>query len=207
MPFLRRYTELPELLHILRTKKITLLDYQLWADKNDVYFMNKYKEKSNYKSVLALCFTETSEKYHHWKVYTKGSNGVCIVFNNLYLKDAFANDDNVICHPIIYQTIKDIKNHPVQVRDLPFVKRLPYQDEKEYRIIYSDSESEIKFKEYPIDILSCIEKIVLSPWLPEALFYSIKKVIKGIEGASSLPVHMTHLLEYARWKEVADNCR
>lgn len=206
MPFLRRYTDLTELLHILKSKTITLLDPQLWDNKNDLYFMNTYKEKANFKSVLALCFTETFERYHHWKVFTKGSSGVCIVFNKLYLKESFPRDDDKLrFSPVFYNTINYIKKYGVKNYDLPFVKPYPYRSEYEYRIIYTDSELEIKFKEYPIDLLPCISKIVLSPWLPEALFDSVKGIIKGIEGAAKIPVQKSNMVYYAQWKDVADD--
>src|SRR5438046_430793 len=37
--YLRRYTDLPALLHILRKQQITLLDPQNWDDTNDSYFL------------------------------------------------------------------------------------------------------------------------------------------------------------------------
>jgi hypothetical protein len=58
--FLRRYTNL------LKEQKITLLDPESWEDKNDSHFMSLYRKKKSLKSVLALCFTQASETFHHW---------------------------------------------------------------------------------------------------------------------------------------------
>jgi hypothetical protein len=33
------------------------------------------------KTVLALCFTQATEHYHHWHVFAGGSSGVCIGFD------------------------------------------------------------------------------------------------------------------------------
>ena len=63
--FLRCYTNLPALLYLLRERKITLLDPETWDDKNDSHFLSVYREKKSFKCVLALCFTQVSETYHH----------------------------------------------------------------------------------------------------------------------------------------------
>ncbi len=52
---LRRYTDLPALLHLLKHRKITLLDPSTWDDTNDSYYLLKYKERKGLKTVLALC--------------------------------------------------------------------------------------------------------------------------------------------------------
>jgi hypothetical protein len=65
----RRYTNLTATIHILKSRTISLLSPELWDDRNDAYFMSRYKELKSAKSVLALCFAETSETYHHWRVF------------------------------------------------------------------------------------------------------------------------------------------
>jgi hypothetical protein len=53
----------------------TNLDMNALADCKDAYFsvpndsltvLTQYKEKRKLKSVLALCFVQTDERYHHW---------------------------------------------------------------------------------------------------------------------------------------------
>lgn len=85
--YLRRYTDLPSLLHILGTKKLTLLDPKTWDDKNDQYFMSLYKDVSGLRSLLALCFSESPEKYHHWRVFSHGPSGVSKSFLTSLLMD------------------------------------------------------------------------------------------------------------------------
>ncbi len=75
--FLRRYTDLPALIYLLNERKITLLDPKSWDDQNDAYFLALYKEKKNLRSVLALCFSQAPETYHHWRVFASGSSGAC----------------------------------------------------------------------------------------------------------------------------------
>ena len=37
--------------------------------------------KAKTQLVLALCFTESDERYHYWRVFAPSANGVCIRFN------------------------------------------------------------------------------------------------------------------------------
>ena len=78
--FLRRYTNMTTLIYMLKEKKITLLNPEKWDDKNDAYYMSLYKKKGSLKSILALCFTQVPERYHHWRVFAGGPDGVCVRF-------------------------------------------------------------------------------------------------------------------------------
>jgi hypothetical protein len=78
---LRRYTDLPALLHMLKHCCITLLDPTTWDDTNDSYYLLKYKEKRKLETVLALCLTQADETYYHWRVFSHGPAGVCIDFH------------------------------------------------------------------------------------------------------------------------------
>lgn len=83
---MRRYTELPSLIYMLAYRKITLLDPSSWDDKNDSYFFSLYRDKVKLKSVLALCFTQARDTYHHWRVFAPGSAdvpGICRTSRNL----------------------------------------------------------------------------------------------------------------------------
>ena len=103
--YLRRYTNLPALAYLLSSRVISLLDPQTWDDTNDSHFLALYREKKNLKSVLALCFTQVAETYHHWRVFAEGSSGVCIKFNQTKL---FQSSENVkrhsYCTSPIYET-------------------------------------------------------------------------------------------------------
>lgn len=67
--YLRRYTHLESLRHMLCTKSLTLLDYRKWEDKNDSYFLKMYQEERKRKSLLVLCLTTASERFHLWQVF------------------------------------------------------------------------------------------------------------------------------------------
>lgn len=75
---LRRYTKLPILIDTLVNKRIAMLNPDYWEDRNDASYIRIFKEKKALKTVLALCFTETSETFHHWKVFS-GDLGVFVL--------------------------------------------------------------------------------------------------------------------------------
>lgn len=85
---------------------------------------------------------------------------------------------------------------------MPFLKRHPYKDEKEFRLIYSDWREEIEAKGFDIG-LTCINRIVLNPWIPKPLADAVKLTIRSIEGCESIEVYQTTLLENKQWKRSA----
>jgi hypothetical protein len=98
--YLRRYTDLTALIYLLRKRKLTLLDQNSWDGSNDSYYLTVYKEKRKPKSVLALCFTETDERYHYWRVFAPGSSGVCIRFSRPGLAGAVRKHSGLQMQPV-----------------------------------------------------------------------------------------------------------
>src|ERR1043166_1220865 len=103
--FLRRYTSVPALLHMLQNKKITLLNPGTWDDRNDAFFRNQYKQQAQLKTVLAFCVASAPETYHHWRVFTPGSDGVCITFRRDALLAAFPHNSNIRAKNLRYNLI------------------------------------------------------------------------------------------------------
>src|SRR5882757_8241731 len=151
--FLNRYTDLPALIQILNTKCVTLLDPRTWDDKNDSYFMAEYKERHGAKTLLALCFSEAEETYHHWRVFSHGSQGICIKFDKTKFLKQF-EIDNRIKHGEMRYAVRSAFAAPRTVRldELPFLKRRQYEDEREYRVVYLNKETELQTKDYRINI-------------------------------------------------------
>ena len=198
---LRRYTNLSSLFDILQNQRITLLDPATWDDKNDSFFMEKYKEKKSLKTLLGLCFTEKNETYHHWKVFSSGSDGICIAFKREQLLNHASNINGVKFKEVSYKGISEIESNHPHITEMPFVKRLPYQDEKEFRIIYENMTSKELYKQIPIDI-SSIEKVNLSPWTPEPLIQPVRQAIKII---CKVRVLKTSLLSNSKWQKIGSN--
>ncbi len=199
--FLRRYTDVPALLYLLQNKKLTMLDPSSWDDQNDALYLSEYKKKKNLKSLLALCFTEATETYHHWKVFAGGSSGVCIKFLRDQLLNELSKTNGLRKEKIIYLPLAKIRKKKPTIDELPFIKRYGFQDELEYRIIYESESKLFKTKDIKIP-LSCIDRITLSPWIPKKLSNSLKETIKSFTNGSEITVVKSTLVSNEEWKTI-----
>ena len=202
---LRRYTQLPALIALLRERKLTLLDPQTWDDRNDAHYMALYKEKKRLRTLLALCLTSSAETYHHWRVFAPTSGGVCITFrHNELVKMVKAH--GVTARPVDYLKIEDIKTAKPRAKDLPFLKRYPYLHEKEFRLLYESLDESLPAFDVPID-LSCILKINLSPWLHESLAGQTRDLLRSIAGCAKIRIDHSTLISNEQWKRVGEAAR
>lgn len=202
--YLRRYTDLTALIFLLNEKKITLLDPESWDDKNDSHYLSVYKEKKKLKSVLALCFSETGETYHHWRVFANGSGGVCIKFKRTSFVKALTKQPHLRMRQVKYLTLDAIEGMTLSVKDLPFLKRYAFEHECEFRVVYESDATKTRKLDIPIP-LSCIDKITLSPWMHPDLSSHIKRVLRGIDGCKSLDIVRSTLIGNERWKNLAED--
>ncbi|MFJ1230618.1 DUF2971 domain-containing protein [Yersinia proxima] len=195
----RRYTDLPALIQILTNRKLTLLDPSFWDDKNDSYFLATYKEKKELQSVLALCFTKESETYHHWRVFSSGASGVCVNFNPEQLETAFNKVEGVKFREVNYLQVNELRDNRPTIAHLPFVKRIPYKHEKEFRALWESGSNKVYSLDVQID-LSSITRITLSPWMHPSLRANVVKLLKMIDGCKSIPIVRSTLIENSQWK-------
>ncbi len=202
-PSLRRYTSLVAAIQILRQRRITLLNPELWDDRNDIYTMRKYQDAVQARSILALCFAQQFETYHHWRVFSQGMDGVCLEFDRERLLEAFANNPHIRSGSVEYYELRKLGKAPPTIEELPFIKRFPYQDEKEFRIVYVDNEHILSFKEFDID-LAAVTRINLSPWMPKPLSDSVKATIRSIPGCDGIRLNRSTLVENEQWKGYVD---
>jgi hypothetical protein len=161
---------------------------------------------SDAKTVLALCFSRAQEKYHLWRVFTHGADGVCIEFEQAGLLAAFRGVVGIKARGVNYKRIKDLSQLRPKPADLPFLKREPNSDEREFRIVYVDRDEEYEAKDFPIK-LSCIRKITMSPWMPKSLLEAVRSTIQSIEACNMLRVSQTTLLENEQWKHAAQGSK
>jgi len=199
--YLRKYTSIPILIDMLIRKKISLASPNYWEDKNDTYFIEKYCEAKNLKSVLASCFTTKSETFHHWKIFAGSVGGVCVRFElNSFLENFKVK--GIKADIVNYKLIKELKDENPKVDELPFLKRKQYMDEGEYRIIYENMNKKINLKEFDIKINN-IKRIVLNPWIPKPIAKTLKSLIKSIPECSELEIIRTGMIENETWKNYA----
>lgn len=204
---LMRYTNLPSLVSILKERQLTLMDPMEWEDRNDTYYLRKYKDRKGAASLMALCFTNTSETSHHWKTFAAGTDGVCIKIH----RDPFVsylnglNVDGQILHgEVTYKSIEEVESGDFVVEQLPFLKRYPFRHEYEYRVIFV-SEKDINSKKFdmPLD-LTLIKEISLSNALPEALSTNLVALLRSIDGCGNLKIFRSTLNDNLRWRRASD---
>jgi hypothetical protein len=196
--FLRRYTSLPVVIRMLKTGKITFLNPATWDDKNDSYFMGLYKEARRLRSLLALCFSQETETYHHWRVFADGSSGVCISFNKPELIKAVKGHSGVTVREVSYLRLNNLESETRKADDLPFIKRAPFEPESEFRFIYESKKDVCDFLDVDIP-LSCIDRIYLSPWMPEAVADSVKEVLNLVPTSTKFKITRSTLIQNDTW--------
>ncbi|TLP43050.1 DUF2971 domain-containing protein [Cohaesibacter sp. CAU 1516] len=199
---LRRYTNLASALHILHNQCLSLLSPDTWDDRNDSFFMSEYKRIKGLKTVLAICIADREETYHHWQVFSRGSDGVCIEFDRDKLLSAF--DVAGVTHQSVdYHLITNANTmHDVDLEILPFTKRWPYGDEREYRAVYVSADKELQAYSVPIS-LAVIKRITLSPWLAPALVDPVKMTLKSLPGCKGLRIYRSTLIDNKQWQKLA----
>jgi hypothetical protein len=200
----KRYTELPYVLQILQTRRITLLNPSSWDDRNDSHFVKTWREKKGFGSALALCLTEAAQTYHHWKIFTNGASGACLFFNKVKLMKWLEEDDSIIGRSVEYRTLGQIQKNAPKLDDLPFIKRKAYQHELEFRLLYSSQKKSIEPKSFPFPI-DIIEGIFLNPWLPAKTGDAVAHTIKRIEGFENLIVDRATIIQNDDWMLAATN--
>lgn len=200
--YLKRFTDVPALIYLLTHRAITLLDPKSWDDTNDAHYLSVYKEEKSLKTVLAVCFTEAPETYHHWRVFAGGSSGVCITFKRKKLLEVLKRTSGVRPGSVDYMTLDEMREKKILVKQLPFIKRQGFQDECEFRIIYESKRTSWTTKDIKIPLTS-IEKITLSPWIPKALAKSVGNTIHSIKGCDKIQVVRSTLVGNIEWKKLA----
>jgi hypothetical protein len=197
---LRRYTDVAALLYMLRRQKLTLLNPANWDDRNDSHYIQLYKEKKNLGSVLALCFTEAGETYHHWRVFSPGSLGVCIRFKKDLLIEHLKARPSIRSGPAQYKMMDHVRTAKIAIEDLPFLKRYAYRDEQEFRLLY-DTKNKLQSKDFSFP-LECIERVTINPWLNVRLADAIFDTVRGLVGCEKLSIGQSSLVNNGEWKKL-----
>lgn len=197
---LRRYTELPFLVDYLSSGELFLPSPKTWDDRNDSYYLEQYAKLENVDETYALCLTGASETYHHWRVFSSGSSGVCIDFNIDKFKAACGEVPNLISDFVNYKKITELQNQYPDKNELPFLKRHPFRDEIEYRLFIASNEPVNGGVRIPMP-LDAINYIHISPWLHDNVADKVKKLLKSIEDCQNIKMYKSTLIENQKWKK------
>lgn len=196
---LNHYTTLPFLIDILQEKHITLRSPETWEDRNDAYYLERYQQEMKLGSVQAICFSLSGETFHHWRVFSSGSSGVCISFDKDKLLNSLAGQGGFHHQPVVYRLVKTLTKNRPPVESWPFLKRNGFRHEEEYRIIFDNDTPDVPSKSIQID-LSSIRRITLSPWLPSSIAPAVIAAVKRIDGCASIKLRTSSLIENADWR-------
>ena len=102
---------------------------------------------------------------------------------------------------VTYYLIRHLQKKPPELGKWAFLKRKPFEDEKEFRIIYESKTENLREKYIDIQIDS-IQKITLSPWLPNNVAESVMETIKQINGCDKLQMNKSSLVDNSAWRKV-----
>jgi hypothetical protein len=104
---------------------------------------------------------------------------------------------------VTYRKIKDLRQEHPETSELPFVKRHPFKDEREFRLIYEGVEPMLEAKDVPFDPLALL-RVILNPWMPRVVFESVKAHLRMIDDWSHISIRRTTLVDNDEWKSFAD---
>src|SRR5207245_8461141 len=99
-----------------------------------------------------------------------------------------------------YLTLPEIRGMRMKIGDLSFLKRYPFEQEKEFRIIHELRHKKLAKLDVAIP-LSCIHRITVSPWMDYSLFRHVKRTIRSIKGCNTLEVVRSTLIGNQQWKK------
>lgn len=201
-PSLRRYTELPFVIDLLTTRSLALLSPTTWDDRNDSYYIEQYGKRASTPYSYALCMARAPETYHHWRVFSHGSGGACIEFEPRAFSNIEGCDHEVSAQPVKYRTINDLRKKRPATKDLPFLKRYAFRDEREFRLFTASTEDHGPVFSVPVN-LDQIARITLSPWMPKPVAENVKNLLKAIPGCENIKIFRSTLVENDDWKGLA----
>jgi hypothetical protein len=202
--FIKRYMSISATIDMLRRKELALLDPQTWDDRNDRYFMSLYKDHVKAKGLYAACFTQSKETYHHWRVFTGISDGLCIEFKRDVFERHIGTNPNLRSRPVRYLNLGDADRLGTEARDnLPFYKRTGFESEEEFRVVAVSEKPQQAALGVPIE-LGFINKIVINPWLPDALCESLKATLRSIDACGRIRIDRSRLIDSLRWKNAGN---
>ena len=187
---------------MLQRKAVTLLPPRTWDDRNDRLMMETYRTWGKLETLLALCLTSRGETYHHWKVFTDKNNGVCVHFQRAGFSKLM-RAANVRVRRMKYLKLDQLDASKLPAKDLPFLKRLAFEDEGEVRAVYENEARETDLKRIDIDF-GIIDRITLNPWMPQSVSDSVRTTIESLSNGASFDVFRSSLIDARGWRRFAD---
>lgn len=145
-----------------------------------------------------------SKTFLHWRVFSHGGNGACIEFDEAQLISVVNLIPGLRAEDMKYKTITSLCECVLSQSDLPFLKHYEFNDEKKFRPFYCTVKKGPP--EFRLQLpLKVINRIILSPWLPDSVVNHVKSTLQLIDGCKSLKIYKSKLVENKNWKKFAVN--
>jgi len=198
IPFkkLNRFTTIPFVIDLLKRKKLILINPAFWEDYNDQATVKIFQELSKKESVYALCLTDQNETIHHWNAFANGATGCCVEFSPRKLFAILDPIEGITHGKAQYVRIRDLRASKFETCELPYLKRDPYKNENEYRLIATTNAPQQKLFEIDID-LSAIRRITINNKIPKEEFERIKQELLAL--APTLKVYQSTIYNNPAW--------
>ena len=201
--YLRHYTNRSSLLKILKTMSLRLGNPEKWEDRNDFASVAAYKRKTGAEEIRVLCFAHGLEVVHHWNTYAK-KDGCCIMLKSNKIINYLEKSGCFLHREMKYYSREDLtakKLRVLETEKIPFIKRHPYECEKEYRVIWTGKKSE---QPPSIPIKDCIEYITLSPSFKKD---DGEKLSDFLYKTYSIKTNNSRILESKDWISLFNNLK
>ena len=186
------------------------------------------------KSLLALCFTSASERFHLWHVFGPkrerrslrgvgqplgcdpydGSSplariAVRIRFDRSQLIEAIRNHTGVIWSDIDYKTHEQLKALANTRTMSDPIAKLPFIKRYGFR---DESEFRIIYESKTASVsktsipipISCINRIIFSYKLNYRVYRAIRSALRSMDGCQDLDIRRSNLTESKRWKAAGE---
>lgn len=103
-----------------------------------------------------------------------------------------------------YKQVTDLNSLMLDqsIEDLPFLKRYPFKNEREFRLVFTDKRARDELKQYEI-ALEGIKRITLSPWMPKPFIEPVKDTLRNLIGEVNINIYRSTLIENEKWKSFA----
>lgn len=196
--FFRKYMPLGRALDTLK-QGMYLADPEKWEDGNDKICVYRYAEIFK-QSVRAICVTEGTEKYHHWRSYSEPGLMVALLLpKKAFIAQwgALASPDYQTRHaPVSYFPIRQAAE--IAPADLVFSKFNGYESEQEYRFVAMADRLESLPQRLPLSAAT-VKGIIVNPWADNDLVEAIRIAVNAISPFASLSVTKSTVLGKDKW--------
>lgn len=129
---------------------------------------------------------------------------MCIKFKRSRLLKAVKKQSGLRMRVVKYLRLAEISSMKLNIGDLPFLKQLAFEHEREFRMVYESKARKVRKLDVSIP-LSCIDRITLSPWIHPDFSAHIKKVIRSIDGCKRLEIVRSTLIGNEQWKSLGED--